>query len=43
MVDNPLIVHHYDKIDSEIIVGIVKKNLPDFEAFKAAARPRKSA
>jgi uncharacterized protein YutE (UPF0331/DUF86 family) len=29
------IVHHYDKIDAEIIVGILKKNLPDFEAFKA--------
>jgi len=30
------IVHHYDKIDAEIIVGILKKNLPDFEAFKIA-------
>ena len=31
-----LIVHHYDKIDAEIIVGILKKNLPNFEAFKIA-------
>ena len=31
------IVHHYDKIDAEIIVGFLKKNLPDFEAFKIAA------
>ena len=31
------IVHNYDKIDAEIIVGILKKNLPDFEAFKTAA------
>jgi uncharacterized protein YutE (UPF0331/DUF86 family) len=30
------IVHHYDKIDAEIIVGILKKNLPDFESFKTA-------
>ena len=31
-----LIVHNYDKIEAEIIVGILKKNLPDFEAFKTA-------
>jgi uncharacterized protein YutE (UPF0331/DUF86 family) len=31
-----LIVHNYDKIDAEIIVSILKKNLPDFEAFKTA-------
>ena len=30
------IVHNYDKIDAEIIVSILKKNLPDFEAFKTA-------
>lgn len=30
------IVHQYDKIDAEIIVGIMKRNLPDFEAFKEA-------
>ena len=30
------IVHNYDKIEAEIIVGILKKNLPDFEAFKTA-------
>jgi uncharacterized protein YutE (UPF0331/DUF86 family) len=34
-----LIVHNYDKIEAEIIVGILKKNLPDFEAFKMAVRP----
>ena len=31
-----LIVHNYDKIEAEIIVGILKKNLSDFEAFKTA-------
>lgn len=31
-----LIVHNYDKIDAEIVVGILKKNISDFEAFKAA-------
>ena len=31
------IVDNCDKIDAEIIVGILKKNLPDFEAFKTAA------
>jgi uncharacterized protein YutE (UPF0331/DUF86 family) len=31
-----LIVHNYDKIDAEIIISILKKNLPDFEAFKTA-------
>jgi len=31
-----LIVHNYDKIDAEIMVGILKKNLPDFVAFKTA-------
>jgi uncharacterized protein YutE (UPF0331/DUF86 family) len=31
-----LIVHNYDKIDAEIVVGILKKNLPDFDAFKKA-------
>jgi uncharacterized protein YutE (UPF0331/DUF86 family) len=30
------IVHNYDKIDPEIVVGILKKNLSDFDAFKAA-------
>jgi uncharacterized protein YutE (UPF0331/DUF86 family) len=31
-----LIVHNYDKIDAEIVVGILKKNLTDFDAFKKA-------
>ena len=31
-----LIVHNYDKIDAEIVVGILKKSLPDFDAFKKA-------
>jgi uncharacterized protein YutE (UPF0331/DUF86 family) len=31
-----LIVHNYDKIDAEIIVGILKKNISDFDTFKAA-------
>jgi uncharacterized protein YutE (UPF0331/DUF86 family) len=30
------IVHSYDKIDAEVIVSILKTNLPDFEAFKTA-------
>ena len=31
-----LIVHNYDKIDAEIVVGILKKSLPAFDAFKKA-------
>jgi uncharacterized protein YutE (UPF0331/DUF86 family) len=31
-----LIVHNYDKVDPVIVVGILNKNLPDFEAFKTA-------
>jgi uncharacterized protein YutE (UPF0331/DUF86 family) len=31
-----LIVHNYDKIYPEIVVGILKKNLSDFDAFKDA-------
>jgi uncharacterized protein YutE (UPF0331/DUF86 family) len=31
-----VIVHHYDRIDAEIIVGILRKNLPDFAAFRSA-------
>jgi uncharacterized protein YutE (UPF0331/DUF86 family) len=31
-----LIVHRYDRIDAEIIVGILKKNLPDFTRFQDA-------
>jgi uncharacterized protein YutE (UPF0331/DUF86 family) len=31
-----LIVHNYDRIDAPIVVGILKKNLSDFEAFQKA-------
>jgi uncharacterized protein YutE (UPF0331/DUF86 family) len=31
-----LIVHNYDRIDAAIVVGILKKNLFDFEAFQKA-------
>jgi len=29
-----IVVHDYEKIDPEIVVGILRNNLPDFEAFK---------
>jgi uncharacterized protein YutE (UPF0331/DUF86 family) len=32
-----IIVHNYEKVDAEIVVGILKKNLSDFEAFRKAA------
>ena len=31
-----IIVHHYDKVDAEIVVGILKKDLKDFSAYKDA-------
>jgi uncharacterized protein YutE (UPF0331/DUF86 family) len=31
-----VLVHQYEKIDSEIIVGILKKNLKDFDHFRKA-------
>ena len=31
-----IIVHHYDKIDAEIVVRILKKDLKDFSAYKNA-------
>ena len=31
-----IIVHHYDNIDTEIVIGILKKNLKDFSAYKDA-------
>jgi uncharacterized protein YutE (UPF0331/DUF86 family) len=31
-----LIVHNYDKIDGAVVVGLLKKNLSDFDGFKAA-------
>jgi uncharacterized protein YutE (UPF0331/DUF86 family) len=30
-----IIVHNYEKIDAGIVLGILKKNLNDFEGFKA--------
>jgi uncharacterized protein YutE (UPF0331/DUF86 family) len=29
-----IIVHHYDRIDSEVVVNILRKDLDDFLAFK---------
>ncbi len=31
-----IIVHHYDKVDTEIVIGILKKDLKDFSAYKVA-------
>ena len=31
-----IIVHHYDKVDAEIVLGILKKDLKDFSAYKDA-------
>lgn len=31
-----IIVHHYDKIDAEIMIGILKKDLPDLLDYKNA-------
>ena len=31
-----IIVHHYDKIDTEIVIGILQKDLKDFSAYKDA-------
>jgi len=31
-----IIVHRYDKVDTEIVVGILKKDLNDFSAYKDA-------
>jgi uncharacterized protein YutE (UPF0331/DUF86 family) len=31
-----IIVHHYDKIDAEIVVKILKRDLKDFSAYKDA-------
>jgi len=29
-----IVVHHYDKVDAEIVIGILKNDLQDFMAFK---------
>lgn len=31
-----IVVHHYDEVDAEIVVGIIKNDLPDFMGYKAA-------
>lgn len=31
-----IIVHGYDKIDAELVVGILRKDLTDFSAYKGA-------
>jgi len=31
-----IVVHHYDKVHAEIVVGILRRNLADFIAFKDA-------
>jgi uncharacterized protein YutE (UPF0331/DUF86 family) len=31
-----VVVHHYEKIDAEIVVSILKKDLKDFEHYKDA-------
>jgi len=31
-----IIVHHYDKVDTEIVIGIVRRDLNDFSAYKDA-------
>jgi len=29
-----IVVHHYDRVDAEIVVGILKKDLSDFTSYK---------
>ena len=31
-----VVVHHYEKVDAEIVVGILKKELQDFDHYKDA-------
>lgn len=31
-----VVVHHYDAVDADIVVGILKKNLNDFNQYKNA-------
>ena len=31
-----IVVHHYEKVDAEIVVSILKKDLKDFEHYKNA-------
>ena len=31
-----IVVHHYDKVDAEIVIGILRKDLRDFMSYKDA-------
>ena len=31
-----IVIHHYDKVDAEIVAAILKNNLPDFVSYKEA-------
>ena len=31
-----IVVHHYDKVDEEIVVGILRKDINDFAEYKGA-------
>jgi len=31
-----IVVHHYDKVDADIVVGILKKDLKDFKSYMDA-------
>ena len=31
-----VVVHHYDKVDAEIVVGILRKDLKDFKGYRDA-------
>ena len=31
-----VVVHHYDRVDAEIVVGILRKRLEDFDRYKDA-------
>ena len=31
-----IVVHHYDKVDAEIVVAIIKKDLKDFTGYRNA-------
>ena len=31
-----IVVHHYDKVDAEIVIGILRRNLSDFISYKDA-------
>jgi uncharacterized protein YutE (UPF0331/DUF86 family) len=31
-----IVVHHYDKVDADIVVAILRKNLDDFLSYRDA-------